>query len=208
MRSALGPVSLDKGGLVSGDVTAGGPITNKGTIQGTATPNSPSPPINAPPVAACSPYSDGTGISGKFAYSPATGDLTVSGGKTATLAAGAYCFHNITLSGGSTLAVAGPVKIALTGVLNAGGGSFLNPSHNPANLQLSSSYAGAERRPALRRRGRVPQPCTRRPRTSRFSGGSPLYGAVLGKTLAVSGGGGDPLRHAARRRLGGYFNNP
>ena len=88
MRSAPASVTLDKGGLVTGDVTAGTAITNKGTINGTATPNSPSPPIVAPPVPVCSPFSGDGGISGKFSYNAAKGDLTVSGGKTVTLASG------------------------------------------------------------------------------------------------------------------------
>ena len=53
----------------------------------------PSPPARRSATAA--------GISGYFSYNAATGDLTVSGGKTGTLAAGTYCFNNLTLSGGS-----------------------------------------------------------------------------------------------------------
>ncbi len=51
VRSATASVTLEKNGLVTGDVRAGTAINNKGTINGTATPNSPSPPIIAPPVA-------------------------------------------------------------------------------------------------------------------------------------------------------------
>ena len=207
VRSALGPVNLDKGGLVSGDVTAGGAITNQGTIQGTATPNTETPQIDAPPVAACSPYSDATGISGKFAYSSTTGNLTVSGGKTATLAAGEYCFHNLVLSGGSTLAVAGPVKITLTGLLNAGGGGFLNPSHIPANLQLSSSYAGANG--VVLSGGAGAYLAVYAPTTSvALAGGSPIYGAVLGKTLSVSGNGAVHYDTQLVEVWASYFNSP
>jgi hypothetical protein len=186
IRSALGPVSLDKGGLVTGDVRAGLGITNLGTIGGTQTPNSPSQPINAPPVAACSPYSSASGISGKFTYNAATGDLTVSGGKTATLADGTYCFHNVTLSGGSTLAVTGPVAIVVNGPLNGSGGSFVNATRIPSNLQLSSSYAGAN---GVRLSGgtsafmSIYAPTT----NVALSGNSPLFGAVLGRTLEASG---------------------
>ena len=59
------------------------------------TANTPTPEITAPAVPACSPYSSAAGLAGKFAYNAATGDLTVSGGKTASLANGTYCFHNL-----------------------------------------------------------------------------------------------------------------
>ena len=172
---------------MTGDVRAGTAINNKGTINGTATPNSPSPPIIAPPVPVCSPFSGTGGLSGKFSYDAAKGDLTVSGGKTVTLAGGSYCFHNLTLSGGSVLTVAGPVTLTLTGLLNAAGGSFINPTHVPANLQISSSFAGANG--VLLSGGAGAYLSVYAPTTSvGLSGGSPVYGALLGKTLALSGG--------------------
>ena len=86
---------------VTGDVTAGGAVSGPGLVDGTVTQNAPSPAISAPTVAACSPYSNKSGISGgSFTYS--AGNLTVVSG-TVTLANGAYCFHNITLGTGTTL---------------------------------------------------------------------------------------------------------
>ena len=79
----------------------------------------------------------------------------MSGGKTATLAAGTYCFHNVTLSGGSTLAVAGPVKIVVTGKVNASGGTFVNPTHVPGEPAALEQLRRRERRHAVRRRQRV-----------------------------------------------------
>jgi hypothetical protein len=187
VRSAGGSVSLDKGGLVTGDVTAGGAIANRGTINGTVTPNTPTPEIAAPAVPACSPYSSAAGLGGKFAYNPATGDLTVSGGKTATLANGTYCFHNLVLSGGSELTVSGPVSIVLNGLLNASGGSLVNLTRLPSNLELGSSFAGADG--VILSGGSAGYLSVYAPRTSiALSGGSPVYGALLGKTLSLSGG--------------------
>ena len=92
---------------------------------------------------ACSPYSDGSGIGGAFTYDAVKGDLTVKGGKTATLAAGTYCFHNVTVGGGATLRAAGAVGLALTGKLDAGGGSSLvTASSAPSDLKIRSSYTG------------------------------------------------------------------
>ena len=55
---------LGGGGLITGNVRAGTTITNAGTIQGTKTPNSPSPTLNPSPVAACSPYTPATAFGG------------------------------------------------------------------------------------------------------------------------------------------------
>ena len=184
--SALSSVNLDKA-VVSGNVTAGTAITGNGTVGGTTTANSPSPALVAPAVAACSPYSSAAGIGGKFTYSPVTGDLTVSGGKTATLATGTYCFHNVTVSGGAVLTVAGPVTIVVRGLLEAGGGSLVNQTHVPANLQFESSYAGADG--VALSGGTGAYVTVYAPKTSiALSGKSPFYGALLGKTVAASGG--------------------
>lgn len=190
VRSANGGVSVIKGGLVTGNVLAGGAITlaTGGAIGGTSTANTASPTITAPAAAACSPYSSSAGLSGKFTYNPATGDLSVSGGRTVTLADGDYCFRNITLSGGATLAVNGPVRIELTGILNASGGAFLNSTYDPANLEIVSSYAGATG-VLLSGGGQGAYLSIYAPQTAiSLSGSAQVYGAVLGRSLALSGG--------------------
>ena len=67
----------------------------------------------------------------------------MSGGGTATLANGTYCFHNVTVSGGSTLIINGPVMMNVTGKFTDSGGSLQNTSYIPANLQVTSSYTGS-----------------------------------------------------------------
>jgi hypothetical protein len=203
--SALSSVDLDRA-TISGNVTAGTWIAGDGTVGGTSTANSPSAPLAAPAVGGCSPYSGASGISGKFTYSPATGDLTVGGGKTATLAAGTYCFHNVVVSGGAMLTVAGPVTIRLKGVLDASGGSLVNQTHVPANLQFESSYHGADG--VALSGGTGAYLTVYAPSTSiTLAGKSPLHGALLGKTLAASGGA---AIHYDVRTLGvwaSYFEN-
>jgi hypothetical protein len=186
VRSSQSSVTLKLGSHVTGDVTAGTTIANAGTIDGTATPNAPATPLAPDPVAACSPFGDASGISGSFTYDATRGDLTVKGGRTATLAAGTYCFHNLTVAGGSTLRAAGAVVIVLTGKLDAGGGSTLTTaSATPGDLQIRSSYSGTDG---------VTLAATRAvatiyaPRTDvSLAGGSVLFGSLLGKTLAISG---------------------
>jgi hypothetical protein len=186
VRSAQSSVSMDADGTVSGDVTAGTTITG-GTIGGTATPNAPSSPLAAPAVTPCSPFSGAAGLGGKYAYNAATGDLTVAGGKTATLAAGTYCFHNVTVSGQSVLTVTGAVKIVLTGRLDASGGSIVNQTHVATNLQIASSFAGSDG--VVLSGGSGAYFTVYAPRTGiTLSGRSPVTGALLGKTLTASGG--------------------
>jgi hypothetical protein len=113
----------------------------------------------------------------------------------------------VTLSGGAKLAVDGPVEIVLNGQLNAGGGAFLNPTSNPASLGISSSYAGADG--VLLTGGSGGHFSIYAPTTSvALSGGSSIFGAVLGKTLAVSGGGAIHYDVQLIEVWAGYFNNP
>jgi hypothetical protein len=91
------------------------------------------------------------------------------------------------LSGGSVLRVSGPVTIALTGILSGSGGSFLNTTNVPANLQIASSYAGLGG--VAISGGSGAYMSVYAPRTNvTISGSSPVYGALLGRTLDASGG--------------------
>ncbi|HUJ13808.1 MAG TPA: DNA/RNA non-specific endonuclease [Thermoanaerobaculia bacterium] len=140
--STGGSVTL-QAASVTGDVSAGTTITkNASRIDGTLTDHHPFPAIAASPVASCGAFSGTSGITGHFTYDAAHGDLTISGNNTVTLAAGSYCFHNVTLTGASALTVAGPVALNLTGELTASGNVMINATHNPANLQIATSHAG------------------------------------------------------------------
>ena len=186
VRSNTSSVALKRQGLVTGNVFAGTTILNNGTINGSATPYSPSASIVAQSVAPCSRFSPASRIGGKFTYDAAKGDLTINGNSTATLTNGSYCFHSLTLSGKGKLAVSGAVKIYLTGQFAATGNSSSDTGGVPANLQILSSYTGDN--------GVLLQGTTNlymtiyAPQTSVSLMGTPqLYGSVLGKTLSVSG---------------------
>jgi hypothetical protein len=166
-------------------VTAGTSIHNVGVITGTQKANSPSATITAPSVPACSRFSTAAGINGAFTYSALRSNLRVKPGKTATLAAGAYCFHDLRIPKRSVLKVTGNVTIQLTGLLRAFG-TFANTTPSGANLLIASSYSGSNG-VALTGGGRayviVYAPSTR----VELSGGRAIFGALLGKTLKVSG---------------------
>src|SRR5262249_20247252 len=164
-------------------------ITNGGTILGTKTPNSPSATIAPNPVAACAPYTAATAVGGATSYSAVTGDLVIGSGKTVTLGAGTYCFHNVTLTGTGKLNACGAVVLVVNGVLSTSGGATLGGSGNiPANLQIKSSYPGSN---GVSLSGGSDYAVVFAPRTNvMLGGGVQLYGAVLGQTLALSGVGG------------------
>ena len=78
------------------------------------------------------------------------------------------------------------MKIVVTGKVNASGGAFVNQTHVATNLRLSSSYPGASG--VTLSGGANAYMTVYAPQTAiTLSGGAPLFGALLGKTLAASG---------------------
>src|SRR5438270_8621812 len=65
------------------------------------------------------------------------GDFKLSGGDSLKLQAGTYYFHKFTMSGGSTLTLAGPVRILATSDVSVSGGSVAGS--NPWHLHFWSS---------------------------------------------------------------------
>jgi hypothetical protein len=188
VRSAAAGVTVKKDGLVTGDVIAGTTITVAagGAINGTSTENSPTEPLAPDAVAPCSPFSDASGISGAFTYDAAKGDLTVKGGKTAALAGGTYCFHNVTVGGGATLRADGAVTLVLTAKLDVGGGSkLLTASSSPSDLKIRSSYTGNGG--VSFGGGATGYAQIYAPKTDvALNGGSVLNGSVLGRSLSLT----------------------
>ena len=182
--STQGAVNLQPGSIVNGNVGAGTVVTNKGTVNGTVAQNQSAGALVAPAAPDCGAFTLNPSITGNFSYS--NGDLKVSGNSAVQVAAGTYCFHNVTLTGGATLQVSGPVVINLTGELKASGGSFANQTHIPLNLQIASSFTGNN---GVSLNGGADAYLTvYAPMTDvSLNGNTSLFGAVLGKTLTLSG---------------------
>ena len=187
VRSTGGSVTLQKGALVTGGVTAGTTIANDGTIRGKTTQRSPSTAVPSARVSRCAQFSAPSGFGGHFTYDRTSGNLTVAAGKTVTLAAGSYCFHNIVLSGGATLAVKGQVSINLTGTLSAGQATLVNSTGSPSSLVISSSYSGTSG--IVLAGGSEAYLDVFAPRTGIVVAvRGQVFGALLGETLTLSGG--------------------
>jgi PilX N-terminal len=189
-----GNITLSGGTNVHGDATAGGTITAGAVITGTQTTNA--PPLTFPSGAACSPLTGLTGVSGdmskiKIDGGATAGYLDVSGGGTAILAPGSYCWAGIKVGGGSTLQVTGLTTITSNGPISFSGGSLVNTTCLPSNLTLISAYQSSNSDSnALVLSGGTGAYMTVYAPTAAvtLSGGSNFYGAIVSESLNDSGG--------------------
>jgi hypothetical protein len=194
-----GNVVLQSGTTVTGDVYAGGTITPSSLVRPTWKQNYPTKKLVADPVAAHAVMT--TSAFGANVVAPsngwtytAAGDLTVNGsgnvlrlrgGSTAATAV-KYYFRNLTLSGNASITITGWVVIQASGLINASGGSFSNGFNIPAELQILSSNSGANG--VSLSGGSQAYLTVYAPQTDVvIAGGSPLFGAILGKTITSTG---------------------
>jgi uncharacterized repeat protein (TIGR01451 family) len=192
VRSTRVGVNLTGSAQVTGNATAGTTVTKAASaiVGGTITNNALAPFMTLPSVPACGPpYSPNSGISGTYSYNASTGDLTLSGINSATLANGNYCFHNVTLTNSGQLKVNGLVTIKLTGTLSTSGATSLpNTTLIPSNLRILSSYSGSNG--VTFGNSSSLQLVVYAPNTNvTISGSAPLFGTVVGKTVTVSNSG-------------------
>jgi hypothetical protein len=191
VRSTRVGVNMSGASSVTGNATAGTTVSlsNSATVGGIKTNNALAPVMTLPAVAACSPFSSSSGITGTFTYSSSTGDLTLSGVNLATLANGNYCFHNVTLGNSSQLKVNGLVVIKMTGVLNTSGATNLNNTTQiPSNLRILSSYTGSNG--VILGNSTSVYALIYSPQTGlNLSGSAPLLGTFAGKTLTIGNSG-------------------
>jgi len=191
VRSTRAGVVMSGSAQVTGNATAGTTVTTSGsaTVLGTRTNNALAPVMTLPPVAACSPFSSNSGISGTYTYNAGTGDLTINGVNIATLANGNYCFHNITLGNSGQLKVNGLVVIKMTGTLNTSGATNLNNTTQiPSNFRILSSYSGSNG--VVLGNSASVYALIYSPSTGlNLSGSAPLFGTFAGKTLIIGSSG-------------------
>jgi hypothetical protein len=187
IAAGSGKAVLQANSLVTGEVDYGTTISLAGSAVVGSSMQQANPPFDAPIPAACGSYTQaGTWITGAYTYDSVKGNLTVSGGGMATMGPGTYCFNNVTVSGGSTLAFSGAVIMNVTGKFTDSGGSLQNPSLVPANLQVFCSYTGSN---GVTVSGTsATYMAIYAPGTGvTVSGTGAYFGSLVGKTLVVSG---------------------
>jgi hypothetical protein len=117
----------------------------------------------------------------------AQGNFTLAGGDSGDLPPGTYYFTTLTLSGGAKLNITGKTIIYVTGKVDTSGGSLDNSSQIPSNLQLypmgtTCVLSGASQTYAV-----IYGPTAD---ITRSGGNSDFFGAMVGNSLTLSGGGG------------------
>ena len=206
-------VSLNGSGHVYGYVKSGGTISVSGTVDGGTFPNQASPQTVPSPLSNCGPpyttltagNATVTGATLAQVYNQSTGTLTLNGGKKLTLTGGTpgapatYCFKTVTVQNNNTqLNVNGATAIYADGIVQIKSGAVMNNStQDPENLELISTYgndAGETGTGVLLDAGGttmymvVYAPATK----VLYQGGGNLYGAIVGKTVEITGGSSCP----------------
>lgn len=197
VRSSNGNIALSGNDTqVQGDATAGGSgtvsVSGGAAVTGTTTHGAPPltfPPVDTSPCGSPPDYSASHGITGGN-YNTLTGALTASGDATVSLASGTYCFSSVTLSGGSTLQVHDAVRIYLD-IKNSGdksdfSGGVVNTTGKAENLLIYSLSSSQGMTLSGSTQAYMAVYAPKSPIT--FAGGSDFYGAVVGHTIAASGG--------------------
>jgi Flp pilus assembly protein TadG len=114
------------------------------------------------------------------------GNFELRAGEIYTMPPGTYYFNNFTMVGGSVLNITGETKIYLYGNMFRGGLSVINNNTASAqNLQFYMSGGTANVTSDNPFYGVIYAPNT----AVTISGSSDYFGAIVGKTLTVNGGG-------------------
>lgn len=113
-------------------------------------------------------------------------EFSLSGGDGIDLAPGTYYFSKLTLSGSSSIRLSGATTIFVTGNVDLSGGTVLNGTCIPKNLQLYPMGSTCTISGSSDFYGLVYGPTTAMTR----SGSSGFFGAMIGESLSLSGSGG------------------
>ena len=191
-----GPVGVDGAGVVRGDARAGRghgvTITGGATVTGSI--GSRQKPLNLPAVdvSTVAVTNDNDQIpwvpEGKSWRSlvDENGNFLLDGNNSIDLPPGTYYLHDVTLAGSAVLNITGPTTIYVTGNLYRGGlVTVSNSEQAPANLRILMTGGTAEVTSGNDFYGVIYAPNT----AVTIDGSSDLYGAVVGKTLTMTGSG-------------------
>ncbi|MEJ7601742.1 MAG: hypothetical protein WKG01_27830 [Kofleriaceae bacterium] len=203
--SGCADITLSGGVVVNGDIQYGVDGTscaisnNSSTITGTTgaqTQNVTLPSVTIPTVGT---YHGDVSCSGRcaqplvLASDESYGEVAISSGKGLTLQAGTYVLDGLKLTGGSSVIVGtGPILVYITcaggGGLDLTGGNVTNSTKISTNLVFMTGPACTDVKVAG---GSGASFGLYAPDADvKISGGSDIYGAVVGKSVTVTGGTG------------------
>ena len=192
-----GPATIHGGPIVRGDARAGKgqPIRVDGTSVVTGSIGNRLEPLNLPPVDA----SEAAAMNDNDSAPPvwqgtawrdplrANGDFSLNAGEVYDLPPGTYYLRNVILNGGSTLNISGLTKIYISGTLKRAGGCTVNNSTKiAANLEIYSTGGTIDVTSDNPFYGVIYAPHSR----VTVNASSDLFGAIVGRTLKISGTAG------------------
>ncbi|MHC4402876.1 MAG: DUF7305 domain-containing protein [Planctomycetota bacterium] len=191
-----GPIGVDGAALVRGDARAGKghwvTLTGGGTV--TRSIGSRKKPLNLSMVNAtlAAASNDNAQIplipTGNSFVSPvdADGNFLLDGNKVIDMPPGTYYFNDFTLAGQAVFNVHGPTTIYIAGNMERAGGTLVtNPTQQPSNLAFLMTGGTANVTSNNDFFGVIYAPNTH----ITIDGASDYYGAVVGKTLTITGTG-------------------
>lgn len=202
-----GDVIVSGGAVVSGDARAGPDLQNdEVTLNGGAVVQgnigNRIKPLNMPPVDTSIVsvdndndslpkdkvwrYDEATGTWKKRSPLDKFGDFTLNSGEVFDLPPGDYYFRNMIINGGATLNITGNTNIYVTGNFTLAGGAYMiNTTMLASNLEFYMTGGAANITSDTTFYGVVYAPNT----NVTLNAGGDFYGAIVGKTLSVSGSG-------------------
>ena len=177
----------------NGITAAGGATYGTPAVIPPQTPPTPPAPNPLPPTRGCPTYcynSSQTLPPGAYGNVNITGgaQITLQGGTTANPAV--YTMNSISLAGGSTLSINGPVVLNIAGInqqnpVNFTGGTFSNNTFVPGNFVIN--YGGTANISISG--GTAAYAVINAPNANiSFAGGSNFYGQAIGATVTDTGG--------------------
>ena len=210
-----GNISLQKTTLL-GDATSAGTISlgsggNISTVTGAVNTGitSPTQDINACPVGGFTSNASIPNIAG-VTYNSGTGVLSLASGANLTLTLSQYYFSRVIIAGNATLTVNPPagnhIEVIVSDSLNTTGGSISNVPGDPTRLGFSSCGSTAPLRKWAIAGGAGAAFSIYAPNHDvTLSGGGEVYGAIVGNSFTLSGGGAlhydEALARQASRKL-------
>lgn len=191
-----GPIDISGSPIIRGDARSGKhydvTLSNNAVVTGNI--GKRIRPLNMPPVdtSEVSTNNDNAQIPllpvGGTYKSPLAknGNFLLNGGETLNMPPGTYYFNNMRLEGGSVFNITGPTTIYLTGDLYKGGTAIVNNfTQQPGKLRILMTGGKGFITAQNDFYGVIYAPDT----DLALGGDAPIYGAVVGKTLKVSGSG-------------------
>jgi Flp pilus assembly protein TadG len=175
-------------GTVNGDATPGAGHSvsiGQGGVTGSTKPRT--KPLKLPPVDFGNVEFDNDNHQVPVPpFVPAKTEFKKAAGSEVYLPPGTYYFTKFTVNSDSPIRIDGPVQIYVSGNVSLGGGSFLNQSKTPSDLQIFCSGKKVSVSGHSNFYGIIYAPSS----DIEVAGGADFYGAAVGATLKFHNDGG------------------